>query len=477
MADATDRKGPGGGGVEVKLLVSPRVGAATEFAVHSDRVIVGRAPGCDLVLDDPGILPEHFAIELADGAHVLTRLPGPATVRVNGEIVGHRQLRSGDEIELGGVTITFVANRRTFKTLSELVFMRQTPSEGTSTLKYGLPPPPEPERAPRPPAPPPALDTTEALRSFTAPESPSPPDGARMLALLDAEPPAARPRDAALPGDRFLRPVPVEATATWIGGLEAFKTWVTAMQKRIDHERRDGGIAPPFPRGLTLLGPPGTGKRLIIRAMAYIWDVPLLDFDVDVLLAGDPASWSMSIADALSAAAARAPVILMVSDIDAKMERLQVERRLERDAIAAFYNRVAGTFRARVDGLFLAFTGWDLGWMHPDLVQRGTIVDEIFLVDLPGARARAEILWVQAKLAGVNPDALDLGLLARASDGLTGEELRRAVRFALLDATRERRPLATADVERGLAGQRPGVAEREALADLLARARGFASPA
>lgn len=111
------------------------------------------------------------------------------------------------------------------------------------------------------------------------------------------------------------------------------------------------------------------------------------------------------------------------------------------------------------------------------MLKRGAAVDEIFVIEPPDAPARAEILWVQVKPVGADPDSIDLSGLARSSDGLTGEELRRAVYFAALDAMRERRPLATGHVARALAGQQPAEAARASWGPQLALARQFALPA
>src|SRR5687768_14392116 len=92
-------------GPELKLVIAGPGSPRSEVKLTRDRTIVGRAPGCDVVVDDPDVLPEHFALERTPNGFQLTRLPGPAAVRVNGEIASQRMIHNGDEIEIGHTTL------------------------------------------------------------------------------------------------------------------------------------------------------------------------------------------------------------------------------------------------------------------------------------------------------------------------------------------------------------------------------------
>ncbi len=49
--------------------------------LKAGRTIVGRAPGCDVVLDDPAVQPEHFAVQHTRDGFQLMRLPAPDRTR------------------------------------------------------------------------------------------------------------------------------------------------------------------------------------------------------------------------------------------------------------------------------------------------------------------------------------------------------------------------------------------------------------
>lgn len=71
------------------------------------QVVVGRATDCDWVLAGPGVRDRHAAIETRPDGYYLVALDDPSSVRVNGVAVRAQRLRTGDEVELGGVRLRF----------------------------------------------------------------------------------------------------------------------------------------------------------------------------------------------------------------------------------------------------------------------------------------------------------------------------------------------------------------------------------
>lgn len=71
-----------------------------------DELIIGADPACDIVLRDGAAAPRHARLFVLEGAVRLEALAGPGTVWVNGETLSQaRQLRSGDEITVGGAVV------------------------------------------------------------------------------------------------------------------------------------------------------------------------------------------------------------------------------------------------------------------------------------------------------------------------------------------------------------------------------------
>jgi len=75
--------------------------------------------------------------------------------------------------------------------------------------------------------------------------------------------------------------------------------------------------------------------------------------------------------------------------------------------------------------VFVVATANDVAQLPPEMLRKGRF-DELFFVDLPAAGERSDIWRIQVAARGRDPDALDIGALARASDGFTGAEIEQA---------------------------------------------------
>jgi SpoVK/Ycf46/Vps4 family AAA+-type ATPase len=83
--------------------------------------------------------------------------------------------------------------------------------------------------------------------------------------------------------------------------------------------------------------------------------------------------------------------------------------------------------------VFVVATANNIAQLPPELLRKGRL-DEIFFVDLPMPRTRAEILMIHLGRRQRAPSDYDIGVLARATDGFSGAELEDVVVNALFDA-------------------------------------------
>ena len=80
-----------------------------EFPLAALHMVVGRDEEADIRVDEPLVSRAHARIERRGGAFFVVDLGSTNLTRVNGEVVGERQLRHGDEIRFGRAVCHFLA--------------------------------------------------------------------------------------------------------------------------------------------------------------------------------------------------------------------------------------------------------------------------------------------------------------------------------------------------------------------------------
>jgi ATP-dependent 26S proteasome regulatory subunit len=212
-----------------------------------------------------------------------------------------------------------------------------------------------------------------------------------------------------------------------IGGLDNLKSWLNRRRQAFTKEARDFGLE--IPRGVLLLGLPGTGKSLAAKAVAHAWQLPLLRLDMGKIYGGIVGQSEANIRSALQTAEALAPSILWVDEIEKGLSGLQSSGSTD----GGTTSRVLGTFltwmQEKEKPVFVVATANHIELLPPELLRKGR-VDEIFFVDLPVQRDRKEILSIHLKRRNRQDDFSDdeLEELAEASKGFTGAELEEAVK-------------------------------------------------
>lgn len=90
-----------------KLTLSFKGLPLSVHPIAGPRLVVGRDPGCDLVIDSLAVAPQHLALQVVDGRVVLAALTAEFPVLRNGVRVGHALLEQGDRILVGKHTLAF----------------------------------------------------------------------------------------------------------------------------------------------------------------------------------------------------------------------------------------------------------------------------------------------------------------------------------------------------------------------------------
>jgi ATP-dependent 26S proteasome regulatory subunit len=266
-----------------------------------------------------------------------------------------------------------------------------------------------------------------------------------------------------------------DATMAGIGGLEHLKAWLDRRAAAFGEEARAFGL--PEPKGLLLLGVQGCGKSLTARAIASQWKLPLLRLDMGRIFAGFIGSPEENVRKAIRMAEGVAPVVLWIDEIEKGLS----SDHSDGGTTARVFDALLTWMQEKTAPVFIVATANRVESLPPELLRKGRF-DEIFFIDLPSARERAEIFAIHLARRGRRPDAFNLESLAGAAAGFSGAEIEQAVVSALYDAFDRRSELVQSDVERALVETRPlSATMREEIARLrewaLTRTRAASAPA
>src|SRR6476659_3204775 len=204
-----------------------------------------------------------------------------------------------------------------------------------------------------------------------------------------------------------------------VGGMETLKDWLVKRRNAFSSRARDFGL--PLPKGILLIGVPGTGKSLTAKAVGALWQMPLLRLDVGKIFGGLVGSSEENIRTVIKTSEAIAPAILWIEELEKGFSGTQSSGSTD----GGTTSRVFGTFitwlQEKTSPVFVIATANNVSQLPPELLRKGRF-DEIFFVDLPSADERREIFRIHIKKRATadyprNPDNFDLNALIEASEG------------------------------------------------------------
>ena len=205
-----------------------------------------------------------------------------------------------------------------------------------------------------------------------------------------------------------------------IGGLEVLKAWLVQRRDAFGREAKAYGL--PSPKGLLIVGIPGTGKSLTAKATATVFNRPLLKLDAGRLFAGLVGQSEGNLRSVIATVEAIAPCVLWLDEL----EKGFAGSRSSGATDGGTASRVFGTFLSwlqdRTAPVFVVATANDVTQLPPELLRKGRF-DELFFIDLPSRQEREAIWRIQIAKFRRDPNQFDLVQLARATEGLTGSEI------------------------------------------------------
>ena len=245
-----------------------------------------------------------------------------------------------------------------------------------------------------------------------------------------------------------------------VGGLGVLKEWLRLRERAFTQEARDYGL--PAPKGIALIGIPGTGKSLTAKMIGGLWRLPLLRLDVGSLFGSLVGESEERARRALRLAETVAPCIVWIDE----MEKALAHGGLDSGTSTRVFGTILTWMQEKTAPCFVVATANDISALPPELLRKGRF-DEIFFLDLPTLEERKEILAVNLRKRKRLPQDFDLEQLAQESGGYVGAEIEQAIIDAMYLAFNEHREFITKDIAVALKRQVPlSVSQRETIGAL-----------
>ena len=209
-------------------------------------------------------------------------------------------------------------------------------------------------------------------------------------------------------------------------------------------------VGASMPKGVLLVGPPGTGKTMLAKAVAGEADVPFFSMSGSEFVEMFVGMGASKVRDLFKQAKEKAPCIVFIDEIDAigKKRDGQMGGNDEREQTLNQLLTEMDGFEGNNGVIILAATNRPES-LDPALTRPGRF-DRRVPVELPDLAGREEILKVHAKKTKLAED-VDFRTIARMASGASGAELANIVNEAALRAVRDNRKYVTqADLEESI---------------------------
>ncbi len=223
-----------------------------------------------------------------------------------------------------------------------------------------------------------------------------------------------------------------------VGGLDNLKKWL--MERRKLFHLRDSVSEEIVPKGLLMMGIPGCGKSLSVKAIASAWHLPLYRVDMIEIFSGRHGKPEGVFVAACRMLEEMAPAVLWFDEIE--MGITSTDSGGEQGRIFAFF---LTWMQEKTRGLFVAATANRIDLLPAEMIRKGRF-DEVFFVDLPLKAEMIEIFKIHLSRRGVDPAEFDLDQVTQFTEGWTGAEIEQCVISALTQARLEDRQITDQDL-------------------------------
>lgn len=213
-----------------------------------------------------------------------------------------------------------------------------------------------------------------------------------------------------------------------VGGLDNLKVWLKQRSKAFERKAKVFGLKEP--KGMLLLGVPGTGKSLTAKAIATEWDQPLLKLDIGKVFQSEVGSSENNIRNAIMTAEAIAPCVLWIDEIEKGLSTGGGEK--DGGTNSRVFSTILTWMQEKTKPVFVVATANNISNLPPELLRKGRF-DEIFFIDLPTKKERRNIFEIHLKKNN-QLNITDFDPIINETKYFNGAEIEETVKEAMFKA-------------------------------------------
>lgn len=229
-----------------------------------------------------------------------------------------------------------------------------------------------------------------------------------------------------------------------LGGVDTLKNWLKIRRLAFREDAREFGL--PAPKGMLVIGIPGTGKSMICDALASAYKMPLLRLDFGAIFASHVGESEQNIRQCLATAEAIAPCILWIDEVEKGIGGVESSNATDGGVTSRVFGTMLTWMQDKEAPVFVVCTANNISGLPPEFMRAGRF-DEIFFIDLPNEEQRFEVIGKLLSRKKRNPSQFDIDKIVLVTHNYTPVEIEKGIDNALFVAySAGKRDLTTEDI-------------------------------
>ena len=230
-----------------------------------------------------------------------------------------------------------------------------------------------------------------------------------------------------------------------VGGLGHLKEWFKLVAKAFKNPDKSEKYRLPNMKGVLITGISGTGKSLCAKAIADLFEVPLVRFDIGKVFGSLVGETERNTREAFKLIDAVSPCVVLIDEVEKALAGLESSGSTDSGVTARFIGSFLYYMQEKKSQSFFVCTANDISKLPPEIMRKGRF-DELWYVGLPSIEDIQNILSIHLRKVGRDPAKFDRAKIASHMTNFTGAEVENCIKEALYNAFFDSRELEDADI-------------------------------